>query len=69
MVNSATGVIKGMKLLGSPSSLLEYLHGNKRYKKREKFTGLLNRLAKGSINSFTGMLRAFSNGMSELTFD
>jgi hypothetical protein len=30
---------------------------------------LLNYVAKGSIKSFTGILKAFSNGISELTFD
>ena len=30
---------------------------------------MLNHLAKGSVRSFTGVVKAFSNGISELTFD
>jgi hypothetical protein len=29
----------------------------------------MDRIAKGSLNSFTGILKAFSNGVSKLTFD
>ncbi len=64
MINGATGIMKGMKLLGSPGSLIDYVGKTKNLKKRDKLPGLLNRVAKGSIRSFTGILKAFSNGIS-----
>lgn len=34
MINFTTGIIKGMKILGSPSSLMDYLEKNKNKKKK-----------------------------------
>jgi len=34
MVNSTTGILKGMKILGSPGSLIDYVKNNSKLKKR-----------------------------------
>ena len=37
LVNISTGILKGMKIIGSPSSLMDYMQKNKNAKKRQKF--------------------------------
>jgi hypothetical protein len=34
MINFTTGILKGMKILGSPGSLIDYVQHNSKLKKR-----------------------------------